>query len=178
MDTPTTAFIGLGSNLGDGISIIKAAWEEIGRTEGMRLCTLSDPYLTAPVDMASDNWFTNAVGMVATSLQVEDLLHHLFKVESMFGRTRDASKTGYQDRSLDLDILCFDDVVVDTPELVLPHPRMGSRLFVLVPFAEIAPDYRTRPNEATIGKQCMQLLEKMKSGKCVQQELKRRSWEE
>lgn len=178
MKATTTAFIGLGSNLGDGIRTLKAAWEEIGRREYVWIGRLSDPYLTAPVDMESSNWFTNAVGRVETKLSVVELLHLLHDVEAEFGRTRDVSKPGYQDRSLDLDILCFGEKAMETTELVLPHPRMGDRLFVLVPFAQIAPDFRVRPKEATIGQQCSLLHEKMKEGKCPQQELKRRSWEE
>jgi 2-amino-4-hydroxy-6-hydroxymethyldihydropteridine diphosphokinase len=178
METMTTAFIGLGSNLGDGIKILKAAWEQLGRMEGVRLCALSHPYLTAPVDMESNNWFTNAVGKIETSLPVEELLQRLLDVESVFGRKRDASSPGYHDRSLDLDILCFGELEIDTPDLVLPHPRMAKRLFVLVPFAEIAPNHKDLPNSLTIGQRCAQLLEHMAAGRYPQQELNKDSWED
>jgi len=178
METTTTAFIGLGSNLGDGIRILKAAWEQLGRIKGVQLCALSHPYRSAPVDMESSNWFTNAVGRIETNLLVEDLLQNLFAVESKFGRTRDASKPGYQDRSLDLDILCFGEMVIDSPELILPHPGMGKRLFVLVPFAEIASNHKDPPNFLTIGERCAQLLGRMAAGEYPQQELNKRSWED
>ncbi len=174
----TTAFIGLGSNLGDGKKILKAAWSRLGRSEEVRLCFLSHPYLTAPVDMESSNWFTNAVGMVETTLNVYDLLHNLMEIESEFGRKRDASTTGYQDRSLDLDLLCYGETALDTPELVLPHPRMTKRLFVMAPFAEIAPSRRVSAGSPTMGEQCAQLLEDMKAGKCPSQELKKGQWED
>ena len=174
----TTAFIGLGSNLGEGIKILKAAWKRLGLVKGVRLCTVSHPYRTAPVYMESSNWFTNAVGKIETTLNPEDLLQSLLEIESAFGRTRDASKPGYQDRSLDLDILCFGAMRVDLPNLVLPHPRMVERLFVLVPFAEIAPDYKELPNSLTIGERCAQLLANMAQGKNPQQELNKQSWED
>jgi 2-amino-4-hydroxy-6-hydroxymethyldihydropteridine diphosphokinase len=178
MATTITAFIGLGSNLGDGKRTLQAAWEQLGRLQGVRLCALSHPYGTAPVDMESSNWFTNAVGKIETTLSVEELLGSLLALETAFGRTRDYDKTGYQDRSLDLDILCFGDKVVDSPNLTLPHPRMAHRLFVLVPFAEIAPDHRNSPNGLTIGEQCAQLLEHIGSGRNTQQELNRQTWED
>ena len=174
----TTAFIGLGSNLGDGIGILKGAWERIGDREGIWLSILSHPYLTAPVDMKSSNMFTNAVGMVQTTVPVRQLLGDLLHIESVFGRRRDVSSTGYQDRSLDLDILCFGDVVLDTPELVLPHPRLAERLFVLAPFAEIAPAYRVFPNGPTILESSAQLLERLRTGQVPWQEIKKREWEE
>ena len=174
----TTAFIGLGSNLGDGIRILQSAWRRIGERKGIRLSSLSHPYLTAPVGMESSNVFTNAVGMVQTTLPVRQLLGDLLQIESEFGRRRDVSSAGYLDRSLDLDILCFGDVVLDTPELVLPHPRLAERLFVLAPFAEIAPAYRVFPNGPTILESSAQLLERLRTGQIPWQEIKKREWEE
>ncbi len=178
MDRMTTAFIGLGSNLGDGRKILRAAWKQLGRMEGVTLGSLSQPYLTAPVDMESSNWFTNAVGSLQTTLQPGELLQGLFAVERAFGRKRDAATTGYQDRCVDLDLLCFGTTVLDTPELVLPHPGMAKRLFVLVPFVDIAPDYRDLPNGPTIGQRCARLLAQVEAGKYPRQELKERKWED
>ena len=174
----TTAFIGLGSNLGDGISILKGAWERIGERDGITLSVLSHPYLTAPVDMESSNLFTNAVGMLETTVPVGQLLGDLLHIESEFGRRRNVWGTGYQDRSLDLDILCFDGVVLDTLELVLPHPRLIERLFVLAPFAEIAPEYRVLPDGPTIMESYAELLECLQAGQIPWQEIKKREWEE
>lgn len=178
MEKTTTAFIGLGSNLGDGIRILKDAWDRIGQIEGVALSALSHPYLTAPVDMVSSNWFTNAVGRLQTTSTVRQLLGHLLHVESVFGRKRDVSNTGYQDRSLDLDILCFGEVFLDAPDLVLPHPRLARRLFVLAPFAEIAPEFREDPDGLTISERCAQLLLHMQTGQIPWQEIKRGEWEE
>lgn len=88
--------------------------------------------------MDSPHWFINAAGRLTTSLSPHELLALLLKVEQQYGRTRSTDQSGHQDRTLDLDLLLFDDVVMDTPELILPHPAMDGRLFVLVPLAEIA----------------------------------------
>jgi 2-amino-4-hydroxy-6-hydroxymethyldihydropteridine diphosphokinase len=173
-----SAFIGLGSNLGNGITILKAAWDRIGEIEGVSLTALSHPYLTAPVDMESNNWFTNAVGMLQTTLTAQQLLGYLHHIEAVFGRKRVSTNTEYQDRSLDLDILCIGETVVETPELVLPHPRLGLRLFVLVPFAEIAPEYQAHPDGITILERCAQLIEEMQTGRIPWQEIKEGRWEE
>jgi 2-amino-4-hydroxy-6-hydroxymethyldihydropteridine diphosphokinase len=172
-----SAFIGLGSNLGNGIRILKTAWDRIGEIERVSLAALSHPYLTAPVDMESNNWFTNAVGMVRTTLTARQLLGHLHHIEAVFGRTRVVSSTGYQDRSLDLDILCIGETVIDTPDLVLPHPRLDQRLFVLAPFTEIAPEYREQPDGMTIREKCSQLTEQMQTGRIPWQKIKKGEWE-
>ena len=173
----TIAFIGLGSNLGDGRSILQGAWRRIGEAEGIDCCVLSHPYLTAPLDMESSNVFTNAVGMLQASLPVRQLLCDLLRIEFEFGRRRGAG-TGYQDRSLDLDILSYGDLGVDTPELTLPHPRLVRRLFVLAPFAEIAPDYRLVAGAPTMAERWTQLLADMDEGKIPRQEIKKWEWEE
>jgi 2-amino-4-hydroxy-6-hydroxymethyldihydropteridine diphosphokinase len=172
------AFIGLGSNVGDGIAILKAAWDRIGRIEGVQPVALSQPYLTAPVDMESSKWFTNAVGGLRTALKPRQLLEHLHRIETIFGRKRDAATTGYQDRSLDLDILSIEKTVVNTPELVLPHPRLEQRLFVLLPFTEIAPYYREQPDGKSIAERYARLLELMQAGRVSRQEIKKGRWEE
>lgn len=89
--------------------------------------------------MESLNWFINAVGLLRTSLSPEALLAILLQVEQQFGRTRSADRSKYQDRTLDLDLLLFDELVMRSPELNLPHPAMHERLFVLEPLAEVAP---------------------------------------
>lgn len=173
----TIAFIGLGSNLGDGSRNLQGAWRRIGETEGIDLCVLSHPYLTAPVDMESSNVFTNAVGMLHASISVRQLLDELLRIEFEFGRRRVAG-AGYQDRSLDLDILSFGDLAVDTPELTLPHPRLVRRLFVLAPLAEIAPNYRVLPEGPTMAESRVRLLADMDEGRIPRQEIKKWEWEE
>lgn len=158
-------YIGLGSNVGDGPGILAKAWKHIGRTPEVYTVILSSPYRTAPVGMQSKNWFCNAVGELETSLSGIELLKVLQNIECDFGRIRAKNVTGYQDRTLDLDILLFDDTISSDPLLTLPHPEMGGRRFVLEPLSEIAPnlvhpvvgltivEMRDRLNEQQVGDQ-------------------------
>lgn len=132
-----TACIGLGSNLGPSLHLLQAAWSVLYQTPGVEARRLSSPYRSRPVDMDSPHWFINAVGLIRTSLDPMALLHTLQSLEARFGRNRDPEVAGYQDRSLDLDLLFFDDVHLNTARLILPHPRMGERRFVLDPLLEI-----------------------------------------
>ena len=135
------AFIGLGSNLGDSLLVLLKAWEDLGKEEGVELLELSSPYRTEPVGMASDRWFVNAAGSLLTSRGPAELLGSLMSVEKRFGRERTAGQKGYQDRILDLDLLFYDCRIIRDEQLVVPHPEMHTRLFVLYPLNEIAPDY-------------------------------------
>jgi len=132
-----TAIIGLGSNLGSSMSILQSAWSALQETSEVETRRLSSPYRSRPVDMDSPHWFINAVGLLRTSLAPLALLHTLQSLEARFGRRRDPLVPGYQDRSLDLDLLLYDDLHLDTAQLILPHPRMGERRFVLDPLLEI-----------------------------------------
>jgi 2-amino-4-hydroxy-6-hydroxymethyldihydropteridine diphosphokinase len=91
--------------------------------------------------MVSRHWFINAAGSLTTSLGPEELLQELLAVERGFGRTRDPSVSEYRDRTLDLDLLLYEDVILSSSDLVLPHPAIEYRLFVLYPLGEIAPEY-------------------------------------
>ena len=134
------AWIGLGSNLGDSRQTLLAAWQRLGSHTAIGLVQLSSLYQSQPVDMESSNWFVNAVGELTTTLTPEQLLEQLLAIEQEFGRRRDPALPGYQDRTLDLDLLLYDDLVLKTARLELPHPRLHKRLFVLAPLAELAPD--------------------------------------
>jgi len=137
----TEAIIGLGSNLGKGRDNLQQAWNLLGRIQGIRPRQLSSPYFTEPVDMDSRHWFTNAVGIIETSLQPEALLAVLAGIEQEMGRKRD--NTGLPaDRIIDLDLLYFGDLVISTGILVIPHAAIQDRLFVLMPLAELRPEYR------------------------------------
>ncbi len=173
-----TAIIGLGSNLGNGRTILRAAWDALGTVPEIRLDGLSSPYMTAPVGMSSRHWFTNAVGRLQVSLKPLDLLTVLLTVEKKFGRTRDNTNFAYQDRSLDLDLLYYGKMVVDTPELTLPHPRIGDRLFVLAPFAELAPDFRDCVSGLTIADMAKLLAQQIKAGESKNQEIISGRWDE
>ena len=134
-------FIGLGSNLGDGKRQLLTAWNLLGSTPGVSLVRLSSPYRSAPVGMVSGNWFTNAVGEIRAEMPPLELLRHLLAIEAVMGRRRHPGKNGYQDRTLDLDLLYYGDLQLVAADIYLPHPSRRQRLFVLEPLAEIAGDF-------------------------------------
>jgi len=129
-----TAYIGLGSNLGDRMATLRTAIE---RFESLgRVTSVSSLYKTEPVGYLEQPSFLNAVIALETALTPADLLHALLGIERDLGRARSFPNAP---RTLDLDLLLVDNVILDTPELTLPHPRQHGRAFVLVPLAEIAP---------------------------------------
>ena len=139
------AFIALGSNIGDGIANLQQAWAELGKRPGITLLALSSPFLTRPESKKSwekdgrelsDQWFTNAAGALETRLSPFELLEILKKIETEMGRDREKTV----DRTMDLDILYFDELVTNDKVLTLPHPELQNRRFVLAPLEEIAPD--------------------------------------
>jgi 2-amino-4-hydroxy-6-hydroxymethyldihydropteridine diphosphokinase len=137
MSVSHSAFVALGANIGDPVSTLRNALEALTKIEGARRVAASSLYRTAPVGLINQPDFINAVARLETTLPAPALLAALFRIEADFGRIR-GDRNG--PRSLDLDLLLYDDLVVDTPELTLPHPRLHLRAFVLVPLAEIAPD--------------------------------------
>jgi len=138
-----TAYIGLGSNLGESEDTLYRALDDIAALPDTRIQQVSDLYRTAPVDSSGPDYI-NAVAQLATALSAADLLQALQAIELNHGRARPYRNAP---RTLDLDILCFDDLVQDTPQLILPHPRMHLRAFVLRPLMDIAPHMvlHTRP---------------------------------
>lgn len=132
-----TAYIALGANLDDPQATVRLALAELAGLPLSHLCASSSLYRTAPVGIAGQPDFINAVARVATELDPDRLLDELFAIERRFGRIR-AEKNG--PRTLDLDLLLYDAEVRDTPHLHLPHPRLHLRAFVVVPLTEIAPD--------------------------------------
>lgn len=149
-----TVFIGLGSNLGDGRDNLQRAWQRLGAVRGVRLIRISSPYRTEPLDMESLHWFTNAVGMLETSLPPAHLLKEMLAIEQEMGRVRAKGR----DRTVDLDLLYYDDAVFDSPDLTLPHPQIQNRLFVLVPMEELAPDFIHPALRITTGAMRQKLL--------------------
>lgn len=135
--TMALAFIGFGANLGDCRANILSCWQRMGAHPAVTTLTLSSPYKTAPFEMDSENWFINCVGVIQTSLSPQDLLSKMLQLEVDLGRDRSLG----MDRPVDLDILYYDDLVVMEPDLVIPHPEISKRQFVLTPLAEIAPDH-------------------------------------
>ncbi len=109
--------------------------------QGVRVTRQSSLYETEPVDVRGGGWFLNGVIEAETELAPEELMRVLLSIERSLGRQRRELPDGPKDpRTIDMDILLFGSRVISTPELQIPHPRMVERRFVLVPFAEIAPD--------------------------------------
>ena len=137
-----TVYLSLGSNMGDRAQNIARAIAALG-AHGVRVTRESSLYETEPVDVRGDGWFLNCVIEAETDMAPEELMQVLLSIERSFGRQRRAISDGPKDsRTIDMDVLLFGSRVVSTPELKIPHPRMAERRFVLVPFAEIAPDAR------------------------------------
>ena len=131
------AFIGLGANLGDPESQVRRAVLELGKLPGTRLLAASSPYRSAPVGVGTQPDYINAVAEIETSLRARALLDELLTMEARFGRERPSPGAP---RTLDLDLLIYGDEEIEEPNLIVPHPRMHERAFVLMPLAEIAPD--------------------------------------
>jgi 2-amino-4-hydroxy-6-hydroxymethyldihydropteridine diphosphokinase len=134
-----TAYIGVGTNLGDRLRNYRTALEKIGSLPNTRITGKSSMYESEPHGKAR-NWFLNAVIEVSTDLEATALLKELQKIEAALGRKRDASKASIS-REMDLDILFFDHDTIDSRSLKIPHPEMGNRKFVLLPLAELAPAF-------------------------------------
>jgi len=145
------AAIALGSNLGNSPLILKSAIEAIAHTKAVLLQAESSFYQTVAVGPAQPDYL-NACVIVKTSLSPFALLNALLAIEQQFGRVRHHR---WGPRFLDLDLLLFDDLILDTPNLQIPHPRMVNRAFVLVPLAEIAADWI----EPISGKSITELVE-------------------
>jgi 2-amino-4-hydroxy-6-hydroxymethyldihydropteridine diphosphokinase len=131
-----TAWVGIGANLGDAHDNVLDALERLAWLPGVRLLRASSLYRTAPIDSSGDDYI-NAVAEIDTSLSARALLAALHGIEQAHGRERPYRNAP---RTLDLDLLLYgDEVIVDAPTLVVPHPRMHERAFVLAPLAELAP---------------------------------------
>ncbi len=132
--TGTTAFVGLGANLGDRAATLERALDEMAALPGTSLRARSAFYETAPVDAGGGDYL-NAVACLRTTLAPVALLRALQAIEAAHGRLRPHASAP---RSLDLDLLLHGETTLTTAELVLPHPRLHLRAFVLMPLAEIA----------------------------------------
>ena len=135
--TGAEAFVGLGANIGEPETQVLRAIEALAEVPGTRVLAASSLYRSAPVGVGAQPDFVNAVARIETSLSARALLGELLAAEARFGRTRAFPGAP---RTLDLDLLLYGDHVIDEPGLVVPHPRMHERAFVLAPLAEIAPE--------------------------------------
>jgi 2-amino-4-hydroxy-6-hydroxymethyldihydropteridine diphosphokinase len=131
------AFVGVGANLGAPESQVRRAVAALGELPSTRLLAASSLYRSAPVGVGEQPDFVNAVASVETGLSAHALLDALLAIEARFGRQREFPGAP---RTLDLDLLLYGDRSIAEPELVVPHPRMHERAFVLAPLVEIAPD--------------------------------------
>lgn len=139
-DAHAEAAIALGSNLGDSAAILDAAVRQLDESDGITVEAVSPSIETEPVGPIEQGAFLNAACVVSTVRSPRQLLNRLLEIEADHGRIRsDAAKWG--PRMLDLDLLLYDDRIVDEPGLIVPHPRMAERRFVLEPLAAIAPDW-------------------------------------
>lgn len=129
--------VGLGSNLDDPRGQVARALRELDAIAQTRVVRHSSLYRSEPWGLADQPAYVNAAAELATALDARALLSQLLAIERAHGRRRDGTRWG--PRTLDLDLLAYDDLRIDEPELVLPHPRLGERAFVLMPLAEIDP---------------------------------------
>jgi 2-amino-4-hydroxy-6-hydroxymethyldihydropteridine diphosphokinase len=133
--------IALGGNLGDVRDTLDRAIALLCDDGGMRPLARSSDYLTPPWGVARSAAFVNCCLRVFTELPPQDLLDAVQDIEHRFGRDRWQERR-WGPRTLDIDLIAYDDLTLDTPDLTLPHPRAFERAFVLLPLAEIAPDWR------------------------------------
>lgn len=134
-----TAYIGLGSNLGNRQEYLKAAREKMGALPGVRLGAMSSIYETEPVGYQPQGKFLNGVLEIHTYLSPAELLKGLQEIEASLHRER---LVPFGPRTMDLDILFFGEEIIREEDLTVPHPRLLERAFVLVPLAEIAPRFK------------------------------------
>jgi 2-amino-4-hydroxy-6-hydroxymethyldihydropteridine diphosphokinase len=154
MSLPVTAYVALGANLGDARATVSDAIAALAGLPGTRLLQASSVYRTAPWE-ASGPDFINAVAAIETALGAHDLLRALQALELQAGRERPYRNAP---RTLDLDLLLYGDAVIDTPDLIVPHPRLEQRAFVLVPLAEIAPGRVTPQQLQAVADQAIERL--------------------
>jgi 2-amino-4-hydroxy-6-hydroxymethyldihydropteridine diphosphokinase len=130
------AYIGMGANLAEPAKTLRQAMAELAAWPSTLSSRASSLYVSAPVDARGPD-FVNAVMHLVTTLQPLELLHSLQRVEQGHGRTRTYRNAP---RTLDLDLILYDNVIMNTSDLVIPHPRMTHRAFVLLPLAELTPE--------------------------------------
>jgi 2-amino-4-hydroxy-6-hydroxymethyldihydropteridine diphosphokinase len=134
---PHLATVGIGSNLGDREAAVAGAIERLARRQGNRVRAMSSLYETEPLGKRDQAWFLNCVLQMETDQDLKDFFRALQETEAEFGRQR-VERWG--PRTLDLDLLLFDDTIHSDPELTIPHPGIVDRRFVLEPLCEIAPE--------------------------------------
>jgi 2-amino-4-hydroxy-6-hydroxymethyldihydropteridine diphosphokinase len=134
-----TLYLSLGTNMGDRPKNLSQAMELIAREVGT-VVAASDVIETEPWGFDSGNAFLNMVAKVETELEPIDALHVTQDIEKRLGRSEKSVNGVYHDRIIDIDLLMYDDLIMNTPQLTLPHPLMRQRPFVMEPLSQIAPE--------------------------------------
>lgn len=137
--TEAQVFLSLGTNLGDRVENLKSALARL-RNEQISIQRNSSVYETAPQDLEEQPWFLNMVVECRTRLFPLQLLAAIGRIERALGRDRAAAAVPKGPRVIDIDVLLYGSALIRTPELIVPHPRMLQRRFVLAPLLEIAPE--------------------------------------
>jgi 2-amino-4-hydroxy-6-hydroxymethyldihydropteridine diphosphokinase len=153
-------YLGMGSNVGLREEQLKRSIKELGSLPHTEVLDLSSLYETEPVGVKDQPWFLNIVSILRTAVPPEELLLWLQKIESQMGR---GEGKRWGPRLIDLDILLYDSLVFSSSRLVIPHPRMHQRSFVLLPLAEVVPQWR----HPILGKGISQLAEELPLGEVV-----------
>ena len=133
-----TVYLGLGTNLGDKQKNIEVAFEKIEEQIG-DITSISALYLSKPYGFDSDNLFVNCAISIRTFLTPQELLNETQRIEKEMGRIDKSGSNGYADRIIDIDILFYNQLIVNELDLIIPHPHLQKRDFVLKPLVEIAP---------------------------------------
>ena len=133
-------YLSLGSNIGDRLGYVQQAASILGTTKDIQIVATSSFYETEPWQMDTKNWFVNAIVQISTLLSPEELLIVINRIESQLGRER-SETSEYSDRTIDIDILFYDNKLINTDKLVIPHRFFHKRACMLVPMLEIAQDF-------------------------------------
>jgi dihydroneopterin aldolase / 2-amino-4-hydroxy-6-hydroxymethyldihydropteridine diphosphokinase len=157
------AYIGVGSNIGDRYKNILSAKKEISNSTSSHVVKVSKIYETEPVGYLDQDYFLNCIFKVSTVLTPEELLKLLLETEKILKRKRIIH---WGPRTIDLDILFYDTFIFSSPDLIIPHPRLHERMFVIKPLCDLAPDLI----HPVLKESCIEISEKLKKSQSIPKE--------